>query len=117
MGRLNVLYDITIELKKVLDQSVNPKNREAIINAVDTLIEQRGGIMKDVAPPFTEKEKLIGQNIIALNEQIKGEMKHVFEGLKRDMRQVNKQKESNRSYINPYRNMESTDGMYLDSKQ
>ena len=117
MQKLDILYHVTKELKKVLDQPITSKNREAIIKEMNLLIEKRGNTMEHITPPFTEEEKLIGQEIVVLNEQIKKKMNHLFEELKQDMRLVNKQKESNRSYINPYRNMKSTDGMYLDSKQ
>jgi flagellar protein FliT len=117
MSRLDVLYDITKKIKKILDQSITTKNREAIIEEVTVLIAERGQVMENLTPPFSEQEKLQGKQIVVLNKQIEKEMESLFDILKQDIRQVNKQKESSRSYINPYGNIKSTDGMYLDSKQ
>lgn len=117
MGRLDRLYHVTKEIDKILNQSITTKNREDIITAVTGLIEERGQMMEDLDPPFSPQEKLLGKKIVGLNEQIEKEMETLFEALKQDIRQVNKQKEFNRSYLNPYGNIKSTDGMYLDSKQ
>lgn len=117
MQQLEALYKVTQQLKEILDQPIAAKNRDAIIEEVNVLIEKRGGMMEKVIPPFTEKEKTIGKEIVALNKQIEEKMESLFAAIKQDMRQVNKQKESNRTYINPYRNTTSTDGMYHDSKQ
>lgn len=117
MGRLEAVYDVTRKIEKILDQSITTQNREEIIQEITRLIEERGQMMEKLAPPFTEQEKLHGKKVVALNEQIEKDMKSLFETLKQDIRQVNKQKETNRSYLNPYGNIKSTDGMYLDSKQ
>src|SRR5690625_4158086 len=117
MNRLDQVYHVTKKIEKMLNQSITNKNREDIIEKVTVLIEERGRIMEDLTPPFSEQEKLLGKKVVVLNEQIEKEMETLFETLKQDMRQVNKQKESSRTYINPYGNIKSTDGMYLDSKQ
>lgn len=116
MNRLDALYKVTLELKNVLDQDITSKNREEVINEINVIVEQRGVLMKEITPPYTEKEKKIGQKVVHINEQIEKKMNTLFDTLKHDMRQVKKQKESNRSYINPYGKMKSTDGMFLDSK-
>ena len=117
MNRLDQVYHVTKKIEKMLNQSITNKNREDIIEKVTVLIEERGRRMEDLTPPFSEQEKLLGKKVVVLNEQIEKEMETLFETLKQDMRQVNKQKESSRTYINPYGNIKSTDGMYLDSKQ
>ena len=117
MNRLDELYKITLELENVLDQDITSKNREEIINRINDIVEQRGILMKEITPPYTEKEKQIGQKVVHLNKQIEQKMNTLFDALKHDMRQIRKQKESNRSYINPYGKIKSTDGMFLDSKQ
>lgn len=117
MNRLEEIYNLTKRMEETLDQSITSQNRESIIKEITVLIEKRGTSMDKLTPPFSVDEKLLGKKVVKLNETIEKEMESLFETLKKDMRQVNKQKESNRTYINPYGNIKSTDGMYLDSKQ
>lgn len=117
MKSLVALYEVTKQLRDVLAKPIVAKNRDTVIEEINRLIEHRGNMMKDIQPPFSEKDQEIGREIVSLNVQIEEKMEFLFEEVKQDMRQVNKQKESNRSYVNPYRNMTSTDGMYHDSKQ
>lgn len=117
MNRLEEIYNLTKRMEETLDQSITSQNRESIIKEITVLIEKRGTSMDKLSSPFSVDEKLLGKKVVKLNETIEKEMESLFETLKKDMRQVNKQKESNRTYINPYGNIKSTDGMYLDSKQ
>ena len=117
MVKLDTIYDVTNKIEHILNQSITTQNRESIISEVTTLIEERGRMMEELTPPFSEQEKLLGKKVVALNVQIEKKMELMFESLKQDIRKMNKQKESNRSYINPYGDIKSTDGMYLDSKQ
>src|SRR5690625_4810310 len=93
------------------------KKHKSIITEAKTLIEERGSMKEELTPPFSEQEKSLGKKIVEINVQIEKKMEILFASLKQDIRKINKQKESNRSYINPYGNIKSTDGMYLDSKQ
>ena len=117
MGKLDTIYDVTNKIENILNQSITTKNRESVISEVTTLIEERGRMMEELTPPFSEQDKSLGKKVVQLNVQIEKKMELLFESLKHDIRKMNKQKESNRSYINPYGNIKSTDGMYLDSKQ
>lgn len=117
MGKLDTIYDVTNKIEHILNQSITTKNRDSIITEVTALIEERGRMMEELTPPFSEQEKSLGRQVVELNVQIEKKMETLFESLKQDIRKMNKQKESNRSYINPYGNIKSTDGMYLDSKQ
>lgn len=117
MSRLDVLYQLTLNLKETLEQKIDRQKRDQVILKVNELIEQRAIEMTNITPPYTEKEKEMGQEIVRLNDIIERNMNLLFDELKQEMKQLNKQKKSNRSYINPYGKITSTDGMYLDSKQ
>lgn len=117
MARLNTLYQLTIDLKELLMQKVTPQQRDDVLLKMNQLIEARSIEMQKITPPYTEKEKEIGQKIVQLNHTIEQRMNLLFDELKQEMKQLNKQKKSNRSYINPYGKITSTDGMYLDSRQ
>ncbi|WP_200415907.1 flagellar protein FliT [Virgibacillus salexigens] len=117
MNRLTTLYQITLELKEVLDNSSEYKQRESLISRVNTLIEQRGKEMEQIVPPFSDEENRMGKAIVALHQPIETLMHQLFNELKSEMRQVKKQKKSNRQYKNPYAHMQSIDGMFLDRKK
>src|SRR5690625_6049157 len=48
---------ISMKLYQLLKEPIPSKDRETVINQVDELIEQRGNLLQDIIPPFTEKEK------------------------------------------------------------
>lgn len=116
MNRLEALYNVTKQLNKVLQLPVDSTNREEIIKKVNELINQRGTYLKDVTPPYTEEEKQLGSEIVTLNNQIEKQMKLIFNSLKQEMKQTKKQKSTNESYVNPYGDMNTADGMFLDNK-
>lgn len=116
MNRLTTCYELTKQLKQVLDQSITPANRESIINEVNDLVQKREKVMKQITPPFTEAEKELGKQVVLLNEPIQQKMQTIFAALKKDMQQIKKQKRSNESYTNPYEGVHTMDGMFLDNK-
>ncbi|WP_164668089.1 flagellar protein FliT [Virgibacillus doumboii] len=117
MSQLHEIYDITKELEKVLNEKVHAKDRDSMIEQVNDLVEQRGQLLNKTSPPFTEAEKQLGKELVHLNENIQVKMNALFDDLKVEMKQVKKQKKSNRTYLNPYEDVKSLDGMYLDSKK
>jgi len=117
MNRLDALYEVTMKLYHLLNEPVPAKDRETVIKQVNELIEQRGNLLQDIIPPFTEKEKKIGEEIVLFNEHIQKQMHVLFNELKGEMKQVKKQKKSNRTYTNPYKKIGSVDGMFMDSKK
>src|SRR5699024_3778677 len=116
MNRLEKLYKITKQLKIVVSQQITAENREQVIQTINQLVEQRGMYMKEIVPPYTEAEKAMGEELIIINKQIQDQLDKLFEGLKKEMRQIKKQKKSNQSYINPYKKVQTMDGMFLDRK-
>ncbi|PAV31022.1 flagellar protein FliT [Virgibacillus profundi] len=117
MNRLQVLYDVSLQLNKVLDQDITEKNRETVIEQINELIDKRGIHLETITSPYTENEKQLGKKIVQLNNEIQEKMQQLFDELKSEMKQVKKQKKSNRTYSNPYENIQAMDGMFLDSKK
>lgn len=116
MDLLQDLYDITVEMLHVL-QAIDETERDKTIEKIDQLILQRDQMIKKLQAPYTDEEIETGQKVIQLNEQIKQKMGLLYENIKDDMKQVKQKKELNRSYINPYGSIQTTDGMYVDRKQ
>lgn len=117
MTRLDELYKLTVELHDILQTEVTNQNREEIISKVNDLINKREQVIPFVKPPFSDDENKIGKEVIKLNQEIEIKLEQMFTQLKNEMRKIQQQKKSNRSYINPYGPIKTIDGMYVDSKQ
>ncbi|MEI3607463.1 flagellar protein FliT [Pseudogracilibacillus sp. SE30717A] len=116
MKNLEQLYEISEAILQALENE-HATNREQTIQQIDELIGKRETIIEQIKGPYTEDEEEIGQKVVQLNEQIKVKMDALYSQVKEDMKQVKQQKKLNRSYINPYGPIKTTDGMYLDRKQ
>ncbi|MFD1849016.1 flagellar protein FliT [Oceanobacillus bengalensis] len=117
MNRVRPIYELTLEMQELLDQRTPMKEREKIITKLNELVLQRGTCMDSVRSPYTEEEKQLGAQLIPLNEYVQNKMQLLFGELKVEMKQVKKQKSSNKKYVNPYQNVQIMDGMYMDKKK
>lgn len=115
-NRVKPVFDTTIQMKDLLEKS-SAKTRDADIEQLNALIELRGKQLEQLTPPYNEEEKKLGQELIPINDRVQELMQSIFSELKKEIRQVKKQKSSNQKYINPYKNVQVMDGMYLDKKK
>lgn len=117
MDRLERLYRTTKEIVAVLETSYHTvEERTEIITKVEGLLEKRGKIVQEIKPPYTEEEKKIGVQVIELDKKIKEKMDQLFTDIQADLKKLKKKKDSNITYMNPYKDVKSVDGMYLDNK-
>lgn len=117
MSHIERLYTLTVELHHLLSEEITNQNRETAIEKINDLILQREREIEHVKPPFSSSENELGKKVVQLNKEIEIKLENVFSQLKDEMKQMQKQKKSNRSYINPYGPIKTIDGMYVDSKQ
>lgn len=117
MNRVKQIYDITERIYDLLDDEITPKNRSNVIEEVNTLLVQRGSYMENISEPYTNEELELGKKILPLNQQIQKKMDFLFNGLKIEMKEVKKQKYSNRKYTNPYEKIQTVDGMFMDKRK
>lgn len=117
MGRLERLHDSTVNILTILEKlEENELERDHAIEKIDQLIQEREEIIQLVKAPYTDEEIKIGKEIVHLNEEVQEKMDRIYAEVKVDMKKIKQKKELNRSYINPYGKIRTTDGMYLDSK-
>jgi len=116
MTNLLKVYDVTIKLHELLKKATPSKDREEVINELNALIAERGKWMDQLNPPYTDEEKELGEKIYSLNIGIESKMQQLFSDLKVEMKQVQKQKKTKESYTNPYKNVHTSDGTFMDSK-
>lgn len=115
MRPIEQVYNVTEQMLNVLN--ANNLERAEQIKKVNELIEKREEQLKLVVPPYTNEEIKIGKQIVNLNEQIKTKMHELYDRIKDDIVQFKQQKVQNRTYMNQYGSLETTDGMYLDQKK
>ena len=116
MEALEKVYELTRELTILLEQPVTSKTRDNVIQQLNELIEERGKWMEQLSPPYSEEEMKLGNKIAKLNPKIQIKMEKLFTDLKIEMKQVQQQKKSQQSYTNPYKNVSTSDGTFLDRK-
>lgn len=116
MGVLNEVYEITLQMDTLIP---NPNNldRTELIELLNRLLDEREALLQNLSGPYADEEKEIGKKLLVVEERVTERMQALFGNVKRDLQQLKQQKKSNKSYINPYGNMKTTDGVYLDSKQ
>jgi len=115
MGAIEEVHRVTEEILKVLDESHLERSQR--ITKINELIDKREKEIKRIKPPYSNEEMRMGKQIIELNEKIKIKMDQLYDRVKLDIVQFKQQKAQNRSYINQYGSLETTDGMYLDQKK
>jgi|SRR5699024_9195212 len=117
MERLGALHQETVLLLQALRRlDEQHSNRDQIIQQIQTHIDNREEMISHVTDPYTKEEIKLGKQIVILNEEIKNRMNRLYQVIKKDMKQVQRRKEQNYSYINPYGKIKTTDGLYMDRK-
>src|SRR5699024_5368954 len=117
MNRVQSVYNKTITILKLLKEQKDYSNhREDVLSQLNELILERETLMEDLAPPYTEEEKVIGKKIITLNQQLEEEMGILVNYIKDDMKKMKQHRELNYTYIRPYGKPKTIDGMYVDNK-
>ncbi len=117
MEKLEKVYQLTVELEKLLADPISAKEREEVIQKLNDLIEERGKWMEEISPPYTEEERRLGEKIYKMNIGIEEKMQQLFSEIKMEMAQMKKQKKSQQSYTNPYKDLSVSDGTFLDRKK
>src|SRR5690625_4418370 len=117
MNRVLAVYEQTEKMLQLLESLKSKETeRNDTIAEIDKLIHKRERLIAELKAPYTNEEMATGRKIIVLNEQVEKEMNLLFNEIKLDMKKVNQSKGPNYSYLNPYGNIKTTDGMYVDNK-
>ncbi|WP_186580825.1 hypothetical protein [Aquibacillus kalidii] len=116
MSKVEEYYKLSNSLLETLNTKVTKDQRQEKIDKITSILAAREALASNFSKTYTEEEKEIGTSIIALDKQIQVKMTDFFEEIKLDIKNTKKQKNSNQKYVNPYQNLSSFDGMYLDKK-
>lgn len=116
MQAVQVVYELTMHMLHLL-QKRHQVERHDVIEQLTHFIEKREQVLRKLSPPYSQDEIKIGRKIISLNKTIEQEMNALFTELKQDMKQTKRQRKSTQSYVNPYRSVQTIDGMFMDQKK
>jgi len=117
MSQLQELHDVTSVLYDLVKQSPTFDERDEVLEKIHDLLDKREELLNQIDGPYSDDEKRLGKEVIHMNETIESEIQRLMKQLKTDMARVRKQKNSNQKYTNPYQNLNSYDGMFLDKKK
>nr|WP_304216830.1 flagellar protein FliT [Fredinandcohnia onubensis] len=116
MSTLDSLYMSTKELVDLLSIPIQKENREEVIEMINTLLNSRDTLITEIKPPFKEKEKELGAEIVRMNKIIDSKLAEIKHEIQMDLAQLKKSKTSSIKYTNPYQAGPS-DGMFFDKKK
>ncbi|GGF31335.1 hypothetical protein GCM10010954_33160 [Halobacillus andaensis] len=117
MSSWSVFLQHTEELSQQVHQRVTDDNRARVIQNVQRLLAVRSELLPELSQPEDEEEKARVERVKSLDKDIQQMLDLLFGGLKREMRNVKRQKSSNQKYTNPYQSLSAYDGMFMDRKK
>ncbi|UOQ85177.1 flagellar protein FliT [Gracilibacillus salinarum] len=117
MTNIQQIYDITQQLDQILSSSITAQNRQAVLDEAETVLDEREKLIQQLAGPYTEEEKRLANSFFSIDERVQQKMKLLLDDLKKEMKISKKKKSSNQKYLNPYKNVATYDGTFLDKKK
>ncbi|KGP91391.1 flagellar protein [Pontibacillus chungwhensis BH030062] len=117
MSQLDQLHEVTSELYKHVQQPPKSIEREDFIEKLSELLDKRERLIKDLEGPYTDEEHEKGQEIIRMNGVVDNRVSFHMKQLKTEIAHMKKRKTSNQRYTNPYQNVSTYDGTFLDKKK
>jgi flagellar protein FliT len=116
MNHVQEVYELTTRLYELLQVEVTSEERDVVIEEVEKLLMKRQGLLDHLDGPFSDDEKLRGQEIVQMNKVIDEKMVSLKSIIQADLNKLQKQKSSNEKYTNPYKNV-TLDGTFFDKKK
>lgn len=117
MREIDQLNQITDEMVVLITEAVTTKTRENLIQVFNQKLDQRDQLIKQLQPPYSDSDKKMLADLLEKDKVISERLGSVFGDLKNEIRHAKKQKNSNKQYLDPYRQVATLDGSYLDKKK
>ncbi|WP_338778546.1 flagellar protein FliT [Metabacillus sp. FJAT-52054] len=116
MSSVFEVHTLTAQLLNLLDQPAKQDERETLIGQIDNKLNEREAAMKQIAAPFTDREKEQLHEINEWNKEIVEKMSIVKTIIQADMQRLKKTKDGANKYVNPYQSVQA-DGMFYDKRK
>ena len=117
MSQVQKLHDVTSQLYELFQKDHAEEERDETIEQVNGLLDEREQLLQDIQRPYSDKEKELGKEILHMDQTIQEKTNALMKQVKKDIAQTKKQKSSNQKYTNPYQNVSTSDGMFMDQKK
>lgn len=116
MSSLQQCLAITDEII-VLAQTTTDQQREASIEKIETLLQQRSTFFADIKAPYSDEEQELGKALLARDQEMNVLLKQFLKSIQKDLETLEQKKKSANHYANPYAATNSLDGMFYDKRQ
>ncbi|GIN70786.1 hypothetical protein J14TS2_12610 [Bacillus sp. J14TS2] len=101
----------------VLAQTTADQQREATIEKIETLLQQRSTFFADLQAPYSDEEQELGKALLARDQEMNTLLKQFLKDIQMDIKTLEQKKKSVSHYANPYAATDSLDGMFYDKRQ
>lgn len=108
-------YQVTVELIKLLENEQS-NDRDGKITVIEDLLEKRAGFMQQMKPPFSQEDQETGKQLVELEQKVAKLLAGEKESIKRDIQTLQKKKQSQTKYHNPYDSLPTADGVFYDKR-
>lgn len=115
MAVVQKLYTLSKELYELLGTLPSEQDREDYIAKIDVYLESRAGLIKDLKPPFTKEELILGNEINKLNLEFDKQMVKLRQQIQIDIANLKQKKKTTQQYVNPYQSL-ITGGAFYDKR-
>lgn len=99
-----------------LTSRTDEESRDAVIEEIDQLLDERELLQNDIVAPFTAEEEELGKVLVGLEQQVVNKLSTFTKHIRSDITAAQSKKDHMKSYINPYANV-SRDGTFYDTKR
>ncbi|ENH98419.1 flagellin-specific chaperone FliT [Gracilibacillus halophilus YIM-C55.5] len=117
MNHIDTYYQLTKEMLDLFDQYPESDKRDDLIEEINRLLQERQEVTDLIQPPFTQDERALSEEIYQLDQQLDKKLNRLFKRIKTDLQNTKKQQKSTPQYMNPYKNVATYDGTFLDSRK
>lgn len=92
------------------------EHRDAIIDEINELLDERDALQTEITAPFTPEEEVLGKQLVELEKQVAAGLAAYMKLIRTDITAAQSKKEHVKSYVNPYGKV-ARDGTFYDTKQ
>lgn len=107
------LYDITTNIKSLLEQNSTNVERMKLIEKTTRLLNKREEVIAKLPTTYTPEEKKLFGEIVQLNKDIDILLNHIKDEIQLDLQEINKKKLANQKY----NQIPHGDGMFFDKRK
>ncbi|MGD9679256.1 MAG: hypothetical protein AB7V16_13020 [Vulcanibacillus sp.] len=114
MDTVNEIYDITNELKQLLEELPIDEDREEYINKIDKLLERRGKLIEGLSGVLSKEQENIIRKTIDLYDKEKETLNKLFKEIENDLLKTGQKKKLHNRYT---QKPILLDGMFIDKRK